>query len=235
MKEKLTKKFNNHELLKDICKAYGYELEYKNELIVCTVDEEDNYEYENIELALIDWLDTLIESELVYKTDNANITWKPEIEYIKELKSELLFDKNSNSLENALVYGKIPNNMRKQLSVFLDEQNKKVNSFIKISNDKRLNVKAIKASLPVEFITKDENLAYITIAKKEFIERLVKGDTSEVEYEEKTIYNKDGKIKDIPLIPLNSINKFELNIPVAITTINGHIRIQTPVNYLYLF
>lgn len=235
MKEKLTKKFNNHELLKDICKAYGYELEYKNELIVCTADEEDNYEYKNIELALIDWLDTLIESELVYKTDNANITWKPEIEYIKELKSELLFDKNSNSLENALVYGKIPNNMRKQLSVFLDEQNKKVNNFIKISNDKRLNVKAIKASLPVEFIIKDENLVYITIAKKEFIERLVKGDTSEVEYEEKTIYNKDGKIKDIPLIPLNSINKFELNIPVAITTINGNIRIQTPVNYLYLF
>ena len=235
MKEKLTKKFNNHELLKDICKAYGYELEYKNELIVCTADEEDNYEYKNIELALIDWLDTLIESELVYKTDNANITWKPEIEYIKELKSELLFDKNSNSLENALVYGEIPYIMRKQLSVFLDEQNKKVNNFIKISNDKRLNVKAIKASLPVEFITKDENLAYITIAKKEFIERLVKGDTSEVEYEEKTIYNKDGKIKDIPLIPLNSINKFELNIPVAITTINGNIRIQTPVNHLYLF
>lgn len=235
MKEKLTKKFNNYELLKDICEAYGYELEYKNDLIICTVDEEDNYEYESVELALIDWLDTLIESELVYKTDNVNITWKPEIEYIKELKSELLFNENSKSLENALVYGKIPNIMRKQISVFLDEQNKKVDNFIKISKDKRLNMKVAKASLPVEFIIKDENLAYITIAKKEFIERLIKGDTSEVEYEEKSIYNKDGRIKDIPLLPINSINKFELNVPVAITMINKDIRIQTPLNYLYLF
>ena len=71
--------------------------------------------------------------------------------------------------------------------------------------------------------------------KKEFIERLIKGDTSEVEYEEKSIYNKDGRIKDIPLLPINSINKFELNVPVAITMINKDIRIQTPLNYLYLF
>ena len=96
-------------------------------------------------------------------------------------------------------------------------------------------MKVAKASLPVEFIIKDENLAYITIAKKEFIERLIKGDTSEVEYEEKSIYNKDGRIKDIPLLPINSINKFELNVPVAITMINKDIRIQTPLNYLYLF
>ena len=54
--------------------------------------------------------------------NNVDITWSQEIDYIKEIKTKLMFNKNSKALENALIYGDIPSNMYKKLSVFLDEQ-----------------------------------------------------------------------------------------------------------------
>lgn len=123
MNKNLIKEFNNTELLYEICQAYNYELKIINNQVLCIIeggkeDDENNYTYNTIEDALIGWLDTLIESEINYIENNADITWEPEIEYIKELKTNLLFDKDSQALSKALTYGEIPSNLYKRLSVY---------------------------------------------------------------------------------------------------------------------
>lgn len=239
MKTNMIKEFNNEELLKEICDVYGYDVKYNEGYVLCTADEEDEeypYTYKNIELALIGWLDTLIESEMEYRMDNVDITWISEINYIKDVKSELLFNKDSKTLKEAIVYGEIPKHMYKNLSVFLDERIKRVEQFVQITNDRKLNTKALNVVLPVEFIMQNNKLEYLKIANKNFLERLIfEGDTSEVEFYEYDLYDKNGKIDMIPLMPMDNTSKFELSIPVAITIVNNYLRIQTPINYLYLF
>ena len=239
MKTNMIKEFNNEKLLKEICDVYGYDVKYNGGSVLCTADKEDEeytYTYENIELALIGWLDTLIESEIEYRMDNVDITWISEIDYIKGIKAELMFNKDSKALKEAIVYGEIPKHMYKNLSVFLDERIKRVEQFVQITNDRKLNTKALKASLPVEFIMQNNKLEYLKIANKDFLDRLIfEGDTSEVEFCEYDVYDKWDKIDVMPLMPMHNTSKFELNIPVAITIVNNYLRIQTPINYLYLF
>lgn len=235
MKEKMIKKFDNKKLLEEICDAYGYDLKYDKDLVLCVDDEESKYTYESVELSLVGWLDTLIESELEYRKDNVDITWRKEIDYIKSIKSKLLFNKDSKTLEEALVYGKIPEYIKENLSVFLDEQVEKVNNFINKARENNFNMKVIKASLPVEFTIKEDEVKYIKIANKSFLERLVfEGDTSEIEFYEKDTYDKKGSVENIPLFPM-FVSKFILEVPVAITIINDCLRIQTPIKYINLF
>lgn len=235
MKEKTIKGFNNEELLKYICEAYDYDLKYNKDSVVCVADD-DEYIYKSLEEALVGWLDTLIESEMDYSMNNVDITWRPEIDYIKEIKTKLMFNKNSKALENSLAYGDIPNSMYEKLSVFLDEQTKRVDRFVQTKRDKKSSIKAIKASLSVEFIVENNELKIVKIENKASLERLIfKGDTSEVEFYEKDIYDKNGILEDMFLIPINNVQKFELKIPVALTIVNNCLRIQTPINYLYLF
>lgn len=234
MEKKMVEKFNNEDLLRDICDVYGYDVVYKGDSILLMSDEGLESTYKNIELALVDWLDTLIESELEYRKDNVDATWIEEINYIKDIKTRVLFDENFKGLEEHLTYGEIPNSIRKELSVFLKERTERTDKFIKLS--KKTNTKTLKASLPVEFIIQEDELKYIKITNKSYLERLIfEGDTSEIEFYEKDTYTKDGLIENMPLLPINKLSKFELNIPVALTITNNTLRIHNPINYLHLF
>lgn len=234
MEKKMVEKFNNEDLLRDICDVYGYDVVYKGDSILLMSNKGLESTYKNIELALVDWLDTLIESELEYRKDNVDATWIEEINYIKDIKTRVLFDENFKGLEEHLTYGEIPNSIRKELSVFLKERTERTDKFIKLS--KKTNTKTLKASLPVEFIIQEDELKYIKITNKSYLERLIfEGDTSEIEFYEKDTYTKDGLIENMPLLPINKLNKFELNIPVALTITNNTLRIHNPIKYLYLF
>lgn len=225
--------FDNKELLKIICDTYDYEINYKGDKVVLTSDGEIS-EYDSIELALIDWLPTLVESEIQYIIEEADISWIPEINQIKEIKSNLKYNELSTSIKDNLVYGEVPKEMHKNVSVFLDEQTKKVDNFIKMANDKKLDIKTIKASLPIEFVLENEELKYIKIANLDFVKRLLKGDTSEIEYYEVDVYDNKGRIIDIPFISLSNTKKFEINVPIVLTLKNNYLRLQTPIHPLYL-
>lgn len=234
MEKKMVEKFNNEDLLRDICDVYGYDVVYKGDSILLMSNKGLESTYKNIELALVDWLDTLIESELEYRKDNVDATWIEEINYIKDIKTRVLFDENFKGLEEHLTYGEIPNSIRKELSVFLKERIERTDKFMEIA--KMTSMKSLKASLPVEFIMQEGELKYIKITNKSYLERLIfEGDTSEIEFYEKDIYAKDGLIENMPLLPINKLNKFELNIPVALTITNNTLRIHNPIKYLYLF
>lgn len=234
MKNKITQKFNKKKLLREICDVYGYEIIYDDEHVTLITDEDILEGYENIDLALISWLDTLIESELEYRKDNVDATWIEEIDYIKNIKSNLMFDKNFKGLEEHLVYGQIPTNFKKNLSVYLKERIKNTDRYM--DSLKRMEIKSIKAFLLVEFVMKEDELKYIKIENEKSLERVIfEGDTSEIEPFEKDVYNKNGIIENMPLLPVNNISKFGLNIPVALTVTDNTINIQNPINYLDLF
>lgn len=242
MNKKLIKEFNNTELLYEICQEYGYEPKIIDSQVSCIIeggkeDDEDNYTYNTIEDALIGWLDTLIESEINYIENNADITWEPEIEYIKELKTNLLFDKDSQALSKALTYGEIPSNLYKRLSVYIESQTSLVNRTIENLKQIDSNIVALNLHLPVEFILVDNKVEYIKIANKEFLNRLIfKLDTSEIDSLEQDIYDKKGLIEFMPLLPIDKIKRFELNIPIALTiSPNKKLQIQTPIRYMDLF
>lgn len=229
------KNINKKEMLLYICNAYGYKVEYTGESVTC-FDDDSKYDYENIEYALIDWLDTLIESEIEFRKNNANVTWSSEIACIQKIKNNLLFNKESKALTKSLTYGKIPKYLNKQLSVFIDEQIKRVNKFVKLSRNNQLDEKTYNVSLPIEFVLEKNKLKYISIANKDFLKRLIfEGDTSEIEFYEKDIYDKNGRLDYMPLISMDDISKFELNVPTAITIANNCLKIQTPINYIHLF
>ena len=187
MKE-LVSKLSNEKLLDVITEVYNYNVMYNNDNSVTISDDETTDTYENIELALIDWLPTLIESEKQYILEDADITWMPEINQIKEIKNNLKYNELSTSIKDNLVYGEIPKDMYKNISVFLDEQIKKVDNFIKIKNENNLDIEVLKASLPTEFIIENDKLKYIKIANLDFIKRILKGDTSEIEPYEVDVY-----------------------------------------------
>lgn len=82
--------FDNKELLKQICDFYGYTIEYLPDDYVYISDMyfEAN-EYRSVELALIDWLDTLLESEDYRILHDIEMeSWEPAIKYIEELKNK---------------------------------------------------------------------------------------------------------------------------------------------------
>lgn len=225
--------FDNKELLRIICDTYDYEINCIGDKVVLTSDGEIS-EYDSIELALIDWLPTLVESEIQYIIEEADISWIPEINQIKEIKNNLKYNGLSTSIKDTLVYGEVPKEMHKNISVFLDEQTKKVNNFIKMADEKKLDIEAIKASLPIEFVLENEELKYIKIANLDFVKRLLKGDTSEIECYEVDVYNNKGRIVDIPFISLSNTKKFEINVPIVLTLKNNYLRLQTPIHPLYL-
>ena len=243
MNKELIKKFNNEDLLKEICEAYNYSVKITNDKVICIIDggdenDCDTYKYNTIEEALVDWLDTLLESEMEYVKDGVNISWEMEIEYIKEIRDKMFFNEASTSLDKALTYGKIPNNLYKRLSLFVEKQSDLVDRYIKQMNsfNKPNSFKLIDISLPVEFILVDDKLEYIKIANTDFLKRLIfNSDTSEIEDLEQDTYSKKGLVKFMPLLPINKVTKFELNIPVAVSIKPNNIEINTPVKYLYLF
>ena len=121
---------------------------------------------------------------LQYIIEEADISWIPEINQIKEIKNNLKYNGLSTSIKDNLVYGEVPKEMHKNISVFLDEQTKKVNNFIKMADEKKLNIEAIKASLPIEFVLENEEL-YVEInsfgaelsriSKFRFCKKIIKG------------------------------------------------------------
>lgn len=238
MKKQLIKEFNNEELLKEICESYDCELEIKDNKIICKTEDGEVFTYNNLEEALIDWLDTLTESEMCYIEAKSGITWLPEIDYIKEIKTKLLFN-DKTDLNQLLTYGQIPQSLYKQLSVFIDSQKRFVNDFIENRNINKSNVKTKEILLPVEFVLFGNNIKYLKIANEEFLERLIlHNDTSEIDFLEQSIYVKDECIKKVtftPLLPSNKVTKFEINIPVVIDISPNSIKIKTPIKYVELF
>lgn len=240
MNENLIKEFNNVDLLKEICEAYDYTVEIIDGKVLCIIDgadkaDEENFTYNSIEDALIDWLDTLIESEMCYIKEKVNISWICEIEYIKELKANLLFDESSTTLNESLTYGKIPSNLNKKLSVYIDKQSDLADEYIK---EYESDIKLKRATLPVEFVLVNNELEYVKIANKDFIKRLIfDADTSEIDFSEQDVYTREGLVDFMPLLPIDEVNKFEINIPVAIMVLhnNNDIKIKTPIKYLELF
>lgn len=245
MNKELIKEFNNVELLKEICKAYNYSASITDNQVVCIIDggdenDYDTYKYNTVEEALIDWLDTLIESEMQYIEENANITWLQEIEYIKELRTNLLFDDNDTTLNDLLTYGDIPTNLYKNLSVFAKRQSILTNRYIRRAKALKRpgSYKAIEnITLPVEFVLVDDKLEYVKIANKDFLKRLIFDlDSSEVDYLEQDVYSKKGLVDFMPLLPMDKVKKFEINVPVSIIVLpNNDIEIKRPVKYLELF
>ena len=239
MKEILKDGLNKKErLLNEICDVYGYELLFKDNQIHCYDDIEDDtsyYIYNNIDEALVDWLDTLIESELEYRNNNDEITWIKEIEFIKNIKDDIMFDSSSNIVQNSLIYGEVPEFLNKRLSVVLNEQISKVDTYIAKCKNANIDLEVYKLNLPVEFIVRNNELSIIKIPNKEFFSRLINGDNSEIEFDEMDVFDKNGLLNIIPLQPVNKIQKFSLNIPIALIKRNSKLRINHEINYLKLF
>lgn len=236
MNKQLIKNFNNEDLLKEICEAYDCELEITEDKIICRTEDNEIYKYNNIEEALVDWLDTLTESEMCYIEAKSDITWLPEINYITDIRTNLLFDNNID-LSKFLTYGEIPKHLYKKLSVSIDKQEKCVDNYMK---NKTQDSQALKVSLPVEFVLSKNELRYIKIANEEFLKRLIiHNDTSEIGFLEQSIYVKNEYItKSIfaPLLASNKSAKFEINVPIAISIdSNNNLKIKTPINYVELF
>jgi len=76
-----------YELMKEICDFYGYKLTEENGKIICHQNEDYHLEYENIDNALSDWYDTLLESNKnheYYNEINQYTTWiKDEMDFIR--------------------------------------------------------------------------------------------------------------------------------------------------------
>lgn len=243
MKQELIKKFNDEELLNEICEIYGYELKKKGNQILCIIeggneDEEETYKYSSIEEGLVDWLDTLEESERNYIENGDNITWASEINHIKELRKGLIADNKAYTLlHNALSYGEVPSFMKSKLSNFIEQQNSKADKSVNYLKAMDRDIIATKTTIPVEFILLNNELKYIKVAHEEFLNRLIfDKDTSEIEFNEQYMYDKNGLLNFAPLLPMKDIKKFELNIPVSVRIIsNCKSKIETPINYKDLF
>ena len=87
----MIKEFNKLELLRDICKFYNYELTLNSDnTIRCIGDDgystEYRFTYKNIDDALIDWIDTLIDTDEDALNNECNAFWSKEIEFIKNIK-----------------------------------------------------------------------------------------------------------------------------------------------------
>lgn len=229
---------NKEDLLKEIVDSYDYQLEINENKVICYDDieeEESVYRYKNIDEALIDWLDTLIESEMNYRLNNDDITWIDEINFINTIKEEVCFNENSTIINDNLIYGEVPSFLNKRLSVVLEEQEKKINKYIDRHSDKNTNGVVQKLNLPIEFICNDKELLYVKIPNQEFIKRLMDRDYSEIENDEMDIYNKYGLVEMLPLMRVGSTSKFSLNMPMVLININKKIKVTGFIKYLHLF
>lgn len=78
-----------YELLLEICEFYGYDVSEENEKIICHYNKEYHFEYSNIDEALCDWYDTLIETNHnheCYSDTNQYTTWnKEDIDFIRDI------------------------------------------------------------------------------------------------------------------------------------------------------
>ena len=241
MNKNLKSTQKNKLLLEEICEVYGYELLIKDNEIFCIIEggdinDEETYRYTTFEEALIDWLPTLKESEENYIREDANITWINEINYIEDLKETTSTNSNI-SLDDYVTYGIVPNNLRARLLSFIKKQDELSDKMI--STMKLIDTKLIsrKITLPVEFVLVDEILTYVKIVNESFLNRLIlENDTSEIEPSEQYIYTKDGEVQMLPLIEMNRVKKFEVNIPICVALLdNGAIHIKTPLKYTDLF
>lgn len=236
MKKQIMKKFNNDDLLKEICEIYDYEIIHKEGSKLTLANGDNKYDYDNTILALVDFLDTLVESEELYRLEGSEITWIPEIDYIKELEAKLLFNENSNSINDTLLYGEVPEKIYKNISVYLDKQIKRTDNLLKMYSERKTQKKIMRAFLTTEFIIEDGDIKYTKVAKKESLERvLLHGDTSELEIDEFDIYTKEGIIEEMPLLESSKIKKFAIDIPVVVTLDRNSFEVQMNVNPIYLF
>lgn len=242
MKEQLKTKFNNKDLLKEICDMYGYYLQIKDNKIFCIIDgadieDEETYTYNSFEEGLIDWLPTLEESEKEYRKNNEDITWADEISYISSLKSEPTKIEFSSKFKDYLTYGKVPMFLEEKLTSFIQKQESSLDKKINCLKSMGCGIITSKTKLPVEFIVINNELKYIKVAHEGFFNKLIfDKDTSEIEFNEQYVYDKNGLVKIMPLIPINEVQKFELNIPIVISLIsNCKSKIETPINYKDLF
>lgn len=162
-------------------------------------------------------METLIESEEHYILDEVDISWTSEINQIKEIKNELLYNNKSTSVEDNLIYGEVPKSLYKNLSVYLDNQIKKVNSFLELSKQHNLNKKIINASLTAEFILECDELKYLKLANLDSIKKLVKVDTSELDFADIDLYNNKGRLEERYFIPIDNMSNFAIDIPVILT------------------
>lgn len=83
-----------YELLEDICKFYDYDVlkQLDDKIIVTNGDTKS--EYYNVEEALIDWYETLVESDKCSVEEKVNLYWEHEREFIKTLKKKTNVQKN---------------------------------------------------------------------------------------------------------------------------------------------
>lgn len=88
----MMKEFNRKKkLLEKICGFYYYELTFTEESVICKGCEK-TLTYKNIDEALIDWVDTLIDTDEESLLNDNGAFWSKEIEYIKEIENNKLSD-----------------------------------------------------------------------------------------------------------------------------------------------
>lgn len=86
----MIKEFNKIELLADICKFYNYELTLNTDNRVRCIGEdgystEYKFTYDNIDNALLGWVDTLIDTDEDALINDCETFWSEEIAFIKNI------------------------------------------------------------------------------------------------------------------------------------------------------
>lgn len=79
-------------LLKEIVEFYNYDMKINSDGSRVIYDVDDTYEYNSVEEALIDWKETLVETDKCCEDEKVEKVWEKEIEFI-----ETLQNKNKNS------------------------------------------------------------------------------------------------------------------------------------------
>ena len=103
-----------YDLMKEICKFYDYEFKEENGKIICHLNEDYHYEYKNIDDALIDFYDTLIQSNENhddYNEVNPYTTWtKDEVDFIRGVIT-------NNTVDVVFAYSEVLDIIRNQIKL----------------------------------------------------------------------------------------------------------------------
>lgn len=239
MKNKTIKEFNKKELMKEIADFYGYDILFleNSQGSVVISNGQTQQIHRNTELALLDWLDTLVESEIEHKKTNSDSLWDEEIKYIKNIEKNIVLNNPKDILNAKLrIYGDAPKDILEKITTAFMHASDGVSRFMDMfANNKSSDGSRgtlLVASLPVRLIVQDGKLEYVKMANKSFFERIFYDD-SELEWYEYDVFDERGLVTDfLPLFPINSIEKIDFNIPIVIASNGSSVKIvSTSISY----
>lgn len=243
MKNKTIKEFNKKELMKEIADFYGYDILFleNNQGSVVISNGQTQQIHRNTELALLDWLDTLVESEIEHKKTNSDSLWDEEIKYIKNIEKNIVLNNPKDILNAKLrIYGDTPKDILEKITTAFMYASDGVSRFMDMfANNKSSDGSRdtlLVASLPVRLIVQEGKLEYVKMANKNFFERIFYDD-SELEWYEYDVFDERGLVTDfLPLFPINSIEKIDFNIPIVIASNGSSVKIvSTSISYRDFF